>query len=168
MLQRTCIVLISLLFSFSPLGRAMLNLTLPGQHPNPEAVAQEVHRYIYTHNNLCSETFGSVFLFLGALFFLGLLTLFSFPLDPGHFSVFLQEGKCLYGKKGNATTLPERRGSMPDRKPHWWLLEMWPGLGQQPAETCRLRHWVWPVCSRRQEWRILHSHRLLRRRRCES
>ncbi|XP_050243219.1 probable pectate lyase 12 [Quercus robur] len=46
MLPRTCIVLISLLCQFSPLGRAMLNLTLPGQHPNPEAVVQEVHRKV--------------------------------------------------------------------------------------------------------------------------
>jgi hypothetical protein len=45
MLQRTCIVLISLFCSFSPLGRAVLNLTLPGQHPDPEAVVQEIHRY---------------------------------------------------------------------------------------------------------------------------
>lgn len=79
----------------------MLNLTLPGQHPNPEAVVQEVHWYIYIY--LCSETFGSVFLFLGALFFAYSVFL---PLDPGHFFVFLQEGKCLYSKKGNATTLP--------------------------------------------------------------
>ncbi|XP_041028768.1 probable pectate lyase 12 [Juglans microcarpa x Juglans regia] len=43
MLLRSCIVWISLLCSFSPLGRAMLNLTLPGQHPNPQAVVQEVH-----------------------------------------------------------------------------------------------------------------------------
>jgi len=26
----------------------MLNLTLPGAHPDPEAVAHEVHRYIHT------------------------------------------------------------------------------------------------------------------------
>ncbi|KAG7960364.1 hypothetical protein I3843_10G119700 [Carya illinoinensis] len=43
MLRRSCIVLISLLCSFAPLGKAVLNLTLPGQHPNPQAVVQEVH-----------------------------------------------------------------------------------------------------------------------------
>lgn len=46
MIQRTCIVFISLLGSFCPLGMAMLNLTLPHHHPNPEAVAQDVQRYI--------------------------------------------------------------------------------------------------------------------------
>ncbi|KAL9426823.1 hypothetical protein AB3S75_033578 [Citrus x aurantiifolia] len=46
MFQRTCIVLISLLSSFSPQGRAMLNLTFPIPHPNPEDVAQDVHRRV--------------------------------------------------------------------------------------------------------------------------
>ncbi|KAA8518697.1 hypothetical protein F0562_016529 [Nyssa sinensis] len=46
MLQRTCIVLISLLSSISPLASAVLNLTLPHQHPNPEAVAQDVQRRV--------------------------------------------------------------------------------------------------------------------------
>ncbi|PON49017.1 Pectate lyase [Parasponia andersonii] len=48
MLGRTCIVLISLLSSFSCLGGATLNLTLtlPGQHPFPEQVAHEVHRKV--------------------------------------------------------------------------------------------------------------------------
>lgn len=46
MLQTTCILLMSLLGSFLPYGRAMLNLTLPGQHPDPEAVAREVHRKV--------------------------------------------------------------------------------------------------------------------------
>ncbi|XP_050379509.1 probable pectate lyase 12 [Argentina anserina] len=45
MLTRTCIVLISLLASFS-LAKAYLNLTLPGQHPNPEEVVQEVYRRV--------------------------------------------------------------------------------------------------------------------------
>ncbi|KAE9590906.1 hypothetical protein Lal_00022979 [Lupinus albus] len=48
MLQKTCIIL--LIFScfgyFLPLGTSMLNLTLPGTHPDPEAVAHEVHRKI--------------------------------------------------------------------------------------------------------------------------
>ncbi|XP_061360468.1 probable pectate lyase 12 [Gastrolobium bilobum] len=43
MLQGTCILLISVLCSFLPHGTPMLNLTLPGQHPDPEAVAREVH-----------------------------------------------------------------------------------------------------------------------------
>jgi len=47
MLHTTCILLLSLLSSFSPLGTAMLNLTLPGAHPDPEAVAHEVHRYTH-------------------------------------------------------------------------------------------------------------------------
>ncbi|KAL0347139.1 UNVERIFIED_CONTAM: putative pectate lyase 12 [Sesamum calycinum] len=40
------IVFLLLVGSFSHLGWAMLNLTLPlpGQHPSPEAVAHEVHR----------------------------------------------------------------------------------------------------------------------------
>ncbi|TKY52984.1 pectate lyase 12 [Spatholobus suberectus] len=46
MLQTTCILLFSLLASFLPHGTAMLNLTLPGQHPDPEAVAREVHRMV--------------------------------------------------------------------------------------------------------------------------
>ncbi|KAK9921010.1 hypothetical protein M0R45_029542 [Rubus argutus] len=46
MLSRTCIVLFSLLTSFFPLGEAYLNLTLPGQHPNPDEVVQEVHRKV--------------------------------------------------------------------------------------------------------------------------
>ncbi|KAM5559707.1 putative pectate lyase 12 [Rosa sericea] len=45
MLSGTCIVLISLLASFS-LAKAYLNLTLPGQHPNPDEVVQEVHRRV--------------------------------------------------------------------------------------------------------------------------
>ncbi|GMP84887.1 hypothetical protein CsSME_00038240 [Camellia sinensis var. sinensis] len=46
MLHISCIFLISLLSSFSPLGLAMLNLNLPGQHPNPEAVVQELQRRV--------------------------------------------------------------------------------------------------------------------------
>ncbi|XP_057514075.1 probable pectate lyase 12 isoform X1 [Actinidia eriantha] len=46
MLHRSCIFLIFLLSSFSPLGTAMVNLTLPGQHPNPEAVVQDVQRRV--------------------------------------------------------------------------------------------------------------------------
>ncbi|XP_004494082.1 probable pectate lyase 12 [Cicer arietinum] len=47
MFQRICILLITvILSSFSPLGKAMLNLTLPGTHPDPEAVAHEVHRKV--------------------------------------------------------------------------------------------------------------------------
>ncbi|GMP22534.1 hypothetical protein CsSME_00000513 [Camellia sinensis var. sinensis] len=40
----TCIILFCLLTSLSPLIRATFNLTLPHQHPNPEAVVQEVQR----------------------------------------------------------------------------------------------------------------------------
>ncbi|KAL5807389.1 hypothetical protein ACOSQ4_030122 [Xanthoceras sorbifolium] len=47
MLCRTCIVLFSIVSSFSPLcGALVLNLTLPGAHPSPELVAQEVHRRV--------------------------------------------------------------------------------------------------------------------------
>ncbi|KAK7392494.1 hypothetical protein VNO78_20934 [Psophocarpus tetragonolobus] len=46
MLQTTCILLWSVLASFLPHGTAMHNLTLPGQHPDPEAVAREVHRKV--------------------------------------------------------------------------------------------------------------------------
>ncbi|KAF7818669.1 putative pectate lyase 12 [Senna tora] len=46
MLQTSCILLISFMASFLPLGGAMLNLTLPGQHPDPESVVQEVHRKV--------------------------------------------------------------------------------------------------------------------------
>ncbi|XP_031278825.1 probable pectate lyase 12 isoform X2 [Pistacia vera] len=46
MFRSTCIVLISLLSSFFPLGRAMLNLTFPTPHPNPEEVVQELHRRV--------------------------------------------------------------------------------------------------------------------------
>lgn len=45
MLRRTCIVLVSLLSSLSALATPMQNLTLLGQHPDPEAVVQEVQRY---------------------------------------------------------------------------------------------------------------------------
>lgn len=45
MLKTTCILVISVLSSFSPLTTALLNLSLPGQHPNPDAVVQEFHRY---------------------------------------------------------------------------------------------------------------------------
>ncbi|CAI8614684.1 unnamed protein product [Vicia faba] len=40
------LVTIFVLSSFSPLGIAMLNLTLPGTHPDPDAVAHEVHRKV--------------------------------------------------------------------------------------------------------------------------
>ncbi|NP_001290001.1 hypothetical protein VitviT2T_012683 [Vitis vinifera] len=46
MLRRTCIVLISLLSSLSALATPMQNLTLLGQHPDPEAVVQEVQRRV--------------------------------------------------------------------------------------------------------------------------
>ncbi|OIV92169.1 hypothetical protein TanjilG_30810 [Lupinus angustifolius] len=47
MLQKTYILLIFYgLAYFLPLGTSMLNLTLPGTHPDPEAVAHEVHRKI--------------------------------------------------------------------------------------------------------------------------
>lgn len=46
MLKTTCILVISVLSSFSPLTNAMLNLSLPGQHPNPDAVVQEFHRSV--------------------------------------------------------------------------------------------------------------------------
>ncbi|CBI31413.3 hypothetical protein VitviT2T_019493 [Vitis vinifera] len=46
MLPNTCILLLCLLCSLSPLIRATLNLnlTLPHQHPNPEVVVDEVQR----------------------------------------------------------------------------------------------------------------------------
>ncbi|CAI0407641.1 unnamed protein product [Linum tenue] len=44
MLKITSIVLVLLLSSFPPLPWAMLNLTLPSAHPDPEFVAQEVQR----------------------------------------------------------------------------------------------------------------------------
>ncbi|KAF4370972.1 hypothetical protein F8388_002865 [Cannabis sativa] len=48
MVQRTCIVVIIslILSSFSYLGAAYLNLTLPGQHPFPEQVVHDVHRKV--------------------------------------------------------------------------------------------------------------------------
>ncbi|XP_057476294.1 probable pectate lyase 13 isoform X2 [Actinidia eriantha] len=46
MLPHTCILVFSLLTSLSPLIRASLNLTLPHQHPNPEAVVQDVQRQL--------------------------------------------------------------------------------------------------------------------------
>ncbi|KAI8013511.1 putative pectate lyase 12 [Camellia lanceoleosa] len=46
MLHTSCIFLICLLSSFSPLGTAMLNLTLSGQHPNPDSVVQDVQRRV--------------------------------------------------------------------------------------------------------------------------
>ncbi|WJX11651.1 pectate lyase [Trifolium repens] len=46
MTQTTSIFLISLLSSFFTHGTSMLNLTLPGQHPDPESVAIEVHRKV--------------------------------------------------------------------------------------------------------------------------
>lgn len=52
MLRRTCIVLISLLSSLSALATPMQNLTLLGQHPDPEAVVQEVQRYWTNHLHL--------------------------------------------------------------------------------------------------------------------
>ncbi|XP_010267234.1 PREDICTED: probable pectate lyase 5 [Nelumbo nucifera] len=42
----TCILLICLLSAFPPLIRATLNLTLPHQHPDPEAVVQDVQRRV--------------------------------------------------------------------------------------------------------------------------
>ncbi|KAF8370213.1 hypothetical protein HHK36_031744 [Tetracentron sinense] len=44
MLPKTCILLICLLNSFSPLIHATLNLTLPHQHPNPDSVVLELQR----------------------------------------------------------------------------------------------------------------------------
>lgn len=46
MFPYTCILLICLFTSFIPLIRATFNLTLPHQHPNPEAVVQEVQRRV--------------------------------------------------------------------------------------------------------------------------
>ncbi|CAJ2632528.1 unnamed protein product [Trifolium pratense] len=47
MFKTICIFLIIfVLSSFSTLGTAMLNLTIPGTHPDPEAVAHEVHRKV--------------------------------------------------------------------------------------------------------------------------
>ncbi|KAK3036380.1 hypothetical protein RJ639_032149 [Escallonia herrerae] len=47
MLLSSCIVLISVVCSFFLLGSsAMLNLTLPGQHPDPEAVVLDLHRRV--------------------------------------------------------------------------------------------------------------------------
>ena len=80
MFQTTCILLISLLGAFLPHGRAMLNLTLPGQHPDPEAVAREVHRYyllpwnysLYTYIYSIPRPNCSVFLLLSSLVLLRL------------------------------------------------------------------------------------------------
>ncbi|XP_052171942.1 probable pectate lyase 12 [Diospyros lotus] len=44
--QRSSIFFIFLVISSSPPSMAMLNLTLPGQHPHPEAVVQDVHRRV--------------------------------------------------------------------------------------------------------------------------
>uniref|UniRef100_A0A5B7C9T3 Pectate lyase n=1 Tax=Davidia involucrata TaxID=16924 RepID=A0A5B7C9T3_DAVIN len=44
MLRITCILLFCLIAFLSPLIRATFNLTLPHQHPNPEAVVQQVQR----------------------------------------------------------------------------------------------------------------------------
>ncbi|XP_073309995.1 probable pectate lyase 12 [Primulina huaijiensis] len=41
-----CIVLVFLVGAFSYQVSALLNLTLPGQHPDPESVAQDVHRRV--------------------------------------------------------------------------------------------------------------------------
>ncbi|KAL5569436.1 hypothetical protein UlMin_026011 [Ulmus minor] len=48
MLPTTCILLICLFISLSPIVKATFsfNLTLPHQHPNPEAVVQEVKRRV--------------------------------------------------------------------------------------------------------------------------
>ncbi|KAK2401175.1 pectate lyase [Trifolium repens] len=46
MTQTTSIFLITFLSSFFTHGTSMLNLTLPGQHPDPESVALEVHRKV--------------------------------------------------------------------------------------------------------------------------
>ncbi|PIN21463.1 Pectate lyase [Handroanthus impetiginosus] len=46
MVKSSCIVFVLLVGLFSHLGFGMLNLTLPGQHPNPEHVAQDVHRKV--------------------------------------------------------------------------------------------------------------------------
>ncbi|MED6138892.1 hypothetical protein PIB30_078819 [Stylosanthes scabra] len=48
MLHRSCILLLCVVGSMLALegAAAMLNLTLPGQHPDPEAVANEVHRKV--------------------------------------------------------------------------------------------------------------------------
>ncbi|CAJ1968885.1 unnamed protein product [Sphenostylis stenocarpa] len=47
MLHTTCILLFFFLLPlFLPHGTATLNLTLPGQHPDPEALAAEVHRMV--------------------------------------------------------------------------------------------------------------------------
>ena len=195
MLQRTCIVLISLLCSFSSLGRAMLNLTLPGQHPNPEAVVQEVHRYILAQVLLflCLWLLPRLIMWTTTQFVsfyvLGFSAFCAFQLSPtrsGPFCIsltlscvalksqpstcffLLQEGKCFYSKKGNATSLSERPVHLPNWKPHRWLLEMWPKLGQQPTETSRLCNWVWSVRCWWQEWWILHGYWLLRWRCCQS
>ncbi|KAH6806029.1 Pectin lyase-like superfamily protein [Perilla frutescens var. frutescens] len=44
MVSRSCIVFVLVVASFSDRGSAMYNLTLPGQHPNPDHVALDVHR----------------------------------------------------------------------------------------------------------------------------
>ncbi|XP_022850203.1 probable pectate lyase 12 [Olea europaea var. sylvestris] len=46
MFSRSCIVFIVLVGAFFHLCSAMVNLTLPGQHPFPEDVAQDVHRKV--------------------------------------------------------------------------------------------------------------------------
>lgn len=50
MLSAICILLFCFLISFFPLITTSLNLTLPYQHPYPEAVVQELQRY-YLHFN---------------------------------------------------------------------------------------------------------------------
>ncbi|XP_073149194.1 probable pectate lyase 12 [Henckelia pumila] len=46
MTSSRCIVFVFLLGAFSCQVSALLNLTLPGQHPDPESVAQDVHRRV--------------------------------------------------------------------------------------------------------------------------
>lgn len=75
----------------------------------------------------------------------------------------LQESECFHNEKAIAPTLRERRiFFLLHREPHRRLLEMRSKLAKQPPTPRRLRHRIWPVRSRRQERRVLHSDRRLR------
>lgn len=77
----------------------------------------------------------------------------------------LQESKCFLNEKAIAPYL--REGwffFLLHREPHRRLLEMRSKLAKQPPAPRRLRHRIRPVRSRRQKWRVLHSHRRFGRR----
>ena len=77
----------------------------------------------------------------------------------------LQESECFRNEKAIAPKLRERRiFFLLHREPHRRLLEMRSKLAKQPPAPRRLRHWIRPVRTRRQERRVLHRHRRFRRR----